>query len=428
MVGKRPLGFAPVRFELAGYTGSRNAACCDKKLVISERFRKSNVVHLWFCCRAIVAVAALLFVGGCQTGLQRAVPIRTEVLAPDLEVAPAANVEVEVEVPAANPSPATALPNSAVNVKVTPEETLPRSAWPTNWVNTWISLESWRRFNDLTPLARAGDANYPTYRVQMAAGTLSLKVGTRIASYDGLEYWLGFAPQLIGGVPYVHWVDAQKMLQPLVRPEKYCCDKGGRTIVVDAGHGGRDIGASSTSSGDSEKDYTLDWAVRVQRMLATNGWNVIMTRTTDVDLALQDRVAIADQVNADFFVSLHFNSGSANREMAGIETYCLTPTGMPSHLTRGYEDDVRQVFPNNTFDEKNVQAAIRLHRSLVQRSGAQDRGVRRARFMTVLRSQNRPAVLIEGGYLSNANEAQRIASASYRQTLAEAVVSGLQFD
>jgi N-acetylmuramoyl-L-alanine amidase len=153
-----------------------------------------------------------------------------------------------------------------------------------------------------------------------------------------------------------------------------------------------------------------------------------MTRTTDSDLALGDRVAIADQANADVFISLHFNSGSANRELAGIETYCLTPTGMPSHLTRNYDDDLRQVFPNNAFDEQNVQAAVRLHRALLERSGATDRGVRRARFMTVLRGQNRPAVLIEGGYLTNPAEAQRIASASYRQLLAEAVASGLQID
>jgi len=67
-----------------------------------------------------------------------------------------------------------------------------------------------------------------------------------------------------------------------------------------------------------------------------------------------------------------------------------------------------------------------LHRALVKSSGALDRGVRRARFMSVLRGQSRPAVLIEGGYLSNPAEAQRIASATYRQTLAEALARGLQ--
>jgi len=385
-------------------------------------------VHVPYC-RALVAVTAFLCWAGCQTGLQR--PVQTEVLAPEIEVAPASAVEL----PIAAPTPITA-PQVTLPPTTPPPATLPTVAfhqsrsvvWPTNWVNTWISLESWRRFNDLANINRFGDNSAPTYRLQTAGGPLSLRVGSRVASYDGFEYWLGFAPQIIGGAPYVHWIDAQKLLQPLARPARFCCVNGSRTIVIDAGHGGRDIGAGSISSEDSEKDYTLDWAQRLERLLAANGWKVVMTRTTDIDLGLGERVAIADQANADVFVSLHFNSGSANRDLAGIETYCLTPTGMPSHLTRNYDDDLRQVFPNNAFDEQNVQAAVRLHRALLQRSGAADRGVRRARFMTVLRGQNRPAVLIEGGYLTNPGEAQRIASSSYRQLLAEAVASGLQID
>ena len=379
-------------------------------------------MHLWSCCRALVVIAPLLCSGGCQTGLQRPVPIQTEVLAPDIEVAPATSVELPT---VTAPQPATPLPAAQPILAVQPARA---AGWPTNWVNTWVSLESWRRFNDLVSMDKYGDNGSPTYRVQTGAGILSLKVGSRVASYDGLEYWLGVAPQIIGGAPYVHWIDAQKFLQPLVRPARYCCLNGSRTIVIDAGHGGRDLGASSGSSASAEKDYTLDWALRLQALLITNGWKVVMTRTADFDLGLAERVAIAEQAKADFFLSLHFNSGSANRDLAGIETYCLTPLGMPSHLTRNYEDDVRQVFPNNTFDEQNAQAAVRLHRSLLQRSGAQDRGVRRARFMTVLRGQSRPAVLIEGGYLTNPREAQRIASASYRQLLAEAVATGLQID
>jgi N-acetylmuramoyl-L-alanine amidase len=344
--------------------------------------------------------------------------VQTEVLPPEMQIAPASAVELS------------GIDTNAVIVAPFSRESnaMGRASWPSNWVNTWISLESWRRFNDLAEMARDSDSPSPTYRVQTATGIFSLKPGTRIARFDGMECWLGFAPQLISGIPYVHWLDAQKILQPLARPANYCCDNGGRTVVIDAGHGGRDIGTSSGPSGHQEKDYTLDWALRVQRLLASNGWNVVMTRTSDVDLGLADRVAIADQARADLFLSLHFNSGSANRDLAGIETYCLTPTGMPSHITRTYEDDVRQSFPNNAFDAQNVQAAVRLHRTLVQRSGAMDRGVRRARFMTVLRGQKRPAVLIEGGYLSNPVEGQKIASPAYRQILAEAVASGLQLD
>jgi N-acetylmuramoyl-L-alanine amidase len=100
--------------------------------------------------------------------------------------------------------------------------------------------------------------------------------------------------------------------------------------------------------------------------------------------------------------------------------------GLPSSLVRDYEDNVQQSFPNNAYDEQNLQIAYRLHRSVVEALCEPDRGVRRARFMGVLRGQNRPAVLIEAGYLSNAIEAKKIASADYRQKLAEAVARGLE--
>jgi len=158
----------------------------------------------------------------------------------------------------------------------------------------------------------------------------------------------------------------------------------------------------------------------------SNGWTVYLTRNSDVDVSLSNRVAYAESRHADLFVSLHFNSGASNGDLAGLETYCLTPTGMPSNLVRGYEDDPRETHPNNLFDEQNMQLASRLHRSLLQTTGAMDRGVRRARFMAVLRGQHRPAVLIEGGYLSNLGEARKIDSPEYRQALAEGVARALE--
>ncbi len=94
---------------------------------------------------------------------------------------------------------------------------------------------------------------------------------------------------------------------------------------------------------------------------------------------------------------------------------------MTSTLTRGYEDDPNENDPNNTFDTENLRWAMRLHTALLKVDGLSDRGIRRARFLGVLRTQKRPAVLIEGGYLSNLHEARRIADPAFRQKLAEAV-------
>lgn len=286
-------------------------------------------------------------------------------------------------------------------------------------------MEAWGQHNRLgKPVLVETAGSAPVYQINTTNGTFLLKVGSRIARCNGLECWLGYAPQMIKGSPYIHALDALKSFQALVNPRSYRYQNE-RTVVIDPGHGGKDSGSKSLLNSRSEKEYTLDWGLRLRALLVERGWKVILTRTNDTDAPLSERVQLAERVKADLFISLHFNSGLPNKELAGIETYCLTPTGMPSHLVRTYEDDTKALFPNNAFDEQNYQIAYKLHRSLIETSGAPDRGVRRARFMSVLRGQNRPAVLIEGGYLSNPNEAKKIATAAYRQSLAEAVAKGL---
>jgi N-acetylmuramoyl-L-alanine amidase len=169
----------------------------------------------------------------------------------------------------------------------------------------------------------------------------------------------------------------------------------------------------------------LDWALRLRALLATNGWQVWLTRTNDIDLPISNRVAFAEQKKANVFLSLHFNSSPDDQSQEGLETYCLTPAGMPSNLTRGYGDDLSTAFPNNAFDEQNLVLAARVHKALLQSGPTRDRGVRRARFLGVLRGQQRPAILVEGGYLSNPREARLIASSVHRQKLAEGIAQAL---
>jgi len=297
------------------------------------------------------------------------------------------------------------------------------SGLPANWANAWIPLETWAEMNALGKPALVPSNPHPMFVFRTPGGTLSVKIGSRIGQYAGLEYWLGFAPQIVNGLPYIQSLDARKTLQPLIDSPNYRVPRG--IIVLDPGHGGADTGTRTVAPASAEKRYTLDWALRLKPLLEARGWKVILTRTTDTEINLLDRIAVAENSHAALFLSLHFNSGGSNRELAGIETYCLTPTGMPSHLVRGYEDDLRQAFPNNVYDEQNLMLAIRLHRSLLRHTGTADRGLRRARFMAVLRGQHRPAVLIEAGYLSNPLEARRIATAEYRQRLAEAVAEAL---
>lgn len=255
-------------------------------------------------------------------------------------------------------------------------------------------------------------------------GVIRLSAGNRLANWEGLSCWLGFAPQWIQNELYVNVLDAEKSLLPLMQPLSLS-RKSKLVLVLDPGHGGRNPGATSVFNGRYEKEYTLDWAKRIQSLLATNGWQVYLTRTNDQDLSLADRTELARNWHADFFVSLHFNSALPHTDQSGLESYCLTPQGMPSSLTRDYADDATEVFPNNEFDAQNFQFAADLQRALVLASGSMDRGVRRARFMGVLREQRCPAVLLEGGYLSNPEEARLISQPAYRQKLAEAVARGV---
>jgi N-acetylmuramoyl-L-alanine amidase len=197
-------------------------------------------------------------------------------------------------------------------------------------------------------------------------------------------------------------------------------------IVLDPGHGGEDSGAKSAVAKRYEKEFTLDWARRLKPLLEAQGWEVSLTRTNDSDRSLAERIGIAERRRAALFVSLHFNSGGAKGDLEGLETYCLTPAGMPSNVVRTAADDSRQTYPNNAFDAENVCWAMRLHRALVERTAEPDRGLRRARFMGVLRGQHRPAILLEGGYLSHPREATLIGSPEYRQQLAEAVAQALK--
>jgi N-acetylmuramoyl-L-alanine amidase len=252
-----------------------------------------------------------------------------------------------------------------------------------------------------------------------------LRAGSQVAHWDGLEVRLGFAPQMMNGQPYVHTLDLKKTLEPLVGGSCLSFLKTNPTIVIDPGHGGQDSGTTSVLGYWHEKDFTLDWARRLGSLLATNGWQVFLTRNYDTDLSVSSRIAFAEAHKADVFLSLHFNSSAPNDQQAGLETYCLTPTGMSSTVTRGYSDDAALAFPNNAFDAQNLQFALQVHRALLQVNGQHDRGLRRARYLGVLRGQNRPAILVEGGYLSNPCEARLIADPAYRQKLAEAVAKAL---
>jgi N-acetylmuramoyl-L-alanine amidase len=291
--------------------------------------------------------------------------------------------------------------------------------------NPWVPLQRWARANGLGAAVQVAAKPVPGFALQSTNGVFVLRIGSQLAQWDGLEVRLGFAPQWIDGQPYVHSLDLRKTVLPLLVGETGPATHGNPVVVIDPGHGGENSGTRSVLGSHYEKEYTLDWARRLQAVLIANDCRAYLTRSNDTDLALSNRVAFAAERKADVFVSLHFNSSAPDEVQAGLETYCLTPAGLPSNLTRGFPDELQQSFPNNAFDTQNLYLALRVHRALLQVNGHHDRGVRRARFPGVLRGQQRAAILVEGGYLSNPPEARQIADPAYRQKLAEAVAGAI---
>ena len=172
--------------------------------------------------------------------------------------------------------------------------------------------------------------------------------------------------------------------------------KGFRTVVIDAGHGGEDSGARSPSTGDFEKNLTLDVARRVQRHLAGQ-FRTVMMRDGDAFVDLDDRVAKASQYGDAVLVSIHFNSG-------------------PSHL-RGPETYYWRV--------DSYSLARRVQRKLESLAGTSERGLVRRR-LRLTRNPEIPSILAECGYISNADEARFASDSSYRGRIAGAIASAIR--
>jgi len=249
--------------------------------------------------------------------------------------------------------------------------------------------------------------------------TLVFEAGSRRVSVDGRAVWMN-APAAGDAAGWsLRLCDARAVIEPLLNAASVARPAPPVTVVLDPGHGGRQAGARRGAD-LTEKRLVLDIAKRVRRRLTADGYTVHLTRARDTDLPLADRAAACRAQNGDVFVSIHLNF-AVNAQAQGIETYALPAAGFPS--TAGGADDGRQC-RGNLHDASNTALAFAVHSRLLAATGADDRGLRRARF-DVLRDIPCPAILVECGFLSNAAEAGRLALADYRQTVAAAIAQGI---
>jgi N-acetylmuramoyl-L-alanine amidase len=255
---------------------------------------------------------------------------------------------------------------------------------------------------------------------------LVFDVDSAQAEINGVNVRLSFPVANVRGVPFIAQLDLDKTIRPLLNPSRYVAPKRITTICLDPGHGGKDTGnrVGFGFFGHSEKTYTLALAQELRDQLRRAGFNVILTRSKDVYVDLPLRPDFANQHGADLFVSLHFNAAQAGKnEVEGPETYCITPVGAASSNAQGEGGDYGATTANH-FEYQSLLLAYQMEKSLVRSLGAEDRGVRRARF-AVLRDAEMPAILIEGGYMTHPIEGKKIFDAAYRRQMASAIVRGI---
>jgi len=214
-----------------------------------------------------------------------------------------------------------------------------------------------------------------------------------------------------------------------------------KTIVVDAGHGGKDPGASGRS-GLKEKTVVLGIARRLRDLLARDGFRVIMTRYDDRFISLSRRTEIANQEGADLFISIHANA-ARSRKVSGYEAYYLSEATddharamaasenavLPTGVDNGsVPDGMLPIVWDLLYTEHRAEST-ELATSIVQgmarrRLPTQNRGVKSARFY-VLKGTRMPAVLIEVGFISHPQEERRLRDRDYRQRIAEGIRNGV---
>ncbi|NUN65734.1 N-acetylmuramoyl-L-alanine amidase [Pseudanabaena biceps] len=170
-------------------------------------------------------------------------------------------------------------------------------------------------------------------------------------------------------------------------------------IFIDAGHGGNDPGA--VANGIQEKDVVLPISLKLGQALQSMGYTVYYTRTNDVEIDLEPRVAAAERVNADVFVSIHANSlAPGNSGISGVETYHSRTSTVGREL------------------------ASYVHSQVISGTGASDRSVRGAGFYVIAKT-SMPAILVETGFVTNPTEARNLDNPSYQKLMADAIARGV---
>src|SRR3989442_479074 len=247
--------------------------------------------------------------------------------------------------------------------------------------------------------------------------------GSREAMNNGARSWLCFPVIEQDGKFLVSRTDVAKTIEPLVRPHRVPNVGNIQTVVLDPGHGGSDKGQVSRHG--CEKDFALDVARKVRPLLQAKGARVIMTREGDYFVPLEVRAKIANAARNAIFVSIHFNASNDDPNATGFEIFSFTPRGAPSTSDSAAAASSLNMQPGSEVDSQSMALSACIYHSILGHIPEYDRGIKRAR-LAVLRLTKVPAVLTEGGFLTERGECKLISNKDWRGKLAAAIGVGIE--
>jgi N-acetylmuramoyl-L-alanine amidase len=284
----------------------------------------------------------------------------------------------------------------------------------------YLSVDNISKFYGLPAEVVPSGAKIQT---ETANHPLEFVSGSREAIINGARSWLCFPVIEQDGKSLVARTDVAKTIEPLVRPHRVPDVGKVQTVVLDPGHGGHDKGQVSRYG--AEKDFALDVARKLRTILQAKGLRVIMTREGDYFVPLEVRAKIANSARNSIFVSVHFNATSDDPNATGFEIFSFTPRGAPSTSDRNVAARSFNMQPGSSVDAQSMALSACIYHSLLGHLPEYDRGIKRARF-AVLRLTKVPAVLIEGGFLTERGESKLISNKDWRAKLAGAIGIGIE--
>ena len=284
----------------------------------------------------------------------------------------------------------------------------------------YVSVDNISRFYGLPAEVVPGGKKI---QLEAAKKPLEFVNASREIMINGARGWLCFPVINHDGKFLVSRTDLAKTIEPQLRPHRVPDAGKVQTVVLDPGHGGHDKGAVSRYG--NEKDFALDVARKLRPLLQAKGLRVIMTREGDYFVPLEVRAQIANAARDSIFISIHFNATDRDPSATGFEIFSFTPRGAPSTSDNAAAPGSFSMQAGSQVDAQSTALSACIYHSLLGHIPEFDRGIKRARF-AVLRLTKVPAVLVEGGFLTERGESKLIAQKDWRAKLAQAIGVGIE--